>query len=170
MLLIGIAVQQARQRRGVWHATCGVSDAGNAGLDADNIGPDTVDDRGSARRGFPETPGLYLTEGGYDERKVTIGHERSMGTSSEHQLAHSTYIAAWENLERELAESPIDTEQICEMTLLVLMRWRGSYADLTEGVAEDARSIRSDWARVGEDLRQAIARVGDELRLEGAVV
>ncbi len=92
-----------------------------------------------------------------------------MDTSSEHQLIHPTYIAAWENLERELAESPIDTEQICKMTLTVLMRWRGSCTDLTEGVAEDARSIRSDWARVGEDLRKAITRVGNELRLEGVV-
>lgn len=84
-------------------------------------------------------------------------------------MVNATYVAAWENLERELAESPIDTEQIYEITLTVLMRWRSSCADLAEGVAEDARSIRSDWARVGEDLRKAITRVGNELRLKGVV-
>lgn len=97
------------------------------------------------------------------------GTSAFMDISSEPQLAHSTYIAAWANLERELAESPIDTEQIHEMTLTLLTRWRGAHGDLTEGMAEDARSIRSDWARVGEDLRQAITRVGDPLRLEGVV-
>lgn len=93
-----------------------------------------------------------------------------MATSSEHRLIHAKYVSAWENLEHEPAESPIDAEQLYEITLMVLMRWRASYPDWTEGVAEDARSIRSDWARVGGDLRKAIARVGDELRLEGAVV
>ena len=93
-----------------------------------------------------------------------------MVTSSGHQITHASSIATWENLEREFAELPIDNEQIYEITLTVLMRWRISRTDLTEGVAEDACSIRSDWARVGEDLRKATARVGDELRLEGVVV
>ena len=93
-----------------------------------------------------------------------------MGTSTEHQLVQPTYLTAWANLERQLAESPIDPEQIYEITLTLVRQWAGSSCDLTEGMAEDARCIRSDWARVGEDLRKAIARAGNELRLEGTVV
>ena len=118
--------------------------------------------------------GLYSTEGAYDERRRTAnGHTSFMGTTESRSFQSTLYIAVhsavWENLERQLAESPIDTEQIEEITTL-LVRWRGGCAHWTVGMAEDAHAIRSDWGRVGEGLREAIARVGDELRLEGVVV
>jgi len=94
-----------------------------------------------------------------------------MSNSREWSVPLTRHSAAWEslaNLERQLAESPVDTEQIVRLTLLLVGSWRPA-GDLTKGIAEDARCIRADWERVGEDLRKAVARTCDEFRLEGAV-
>lgn len=86
----------------------------------------------------------------------------SMGVSTDHLSFQSALdVAASESgayLDRQLAEAPIDTEQIRENTLLLVGRRPGALAKLTAGMAEAARCIRSDWAWAWEDLRKAVAR------------
>ena len=93
-----------------------------------------------------------------------------MTTSTKYLAAQSAHLDTWKAcFENQSEAAPIDTAEIQKIMVLVVRQWRGWSSDLTEGVAEDARCIRSDWAQVGKDLRKAIARMGDELHLEDAV-
>lgn len=78
-------------------------------------------------------------------------------------------VIAVANIQQQLEVTPSGISQVYEAVHLLVRHLRGPYwDDLVEGVAEDALWIRSDWARVVEDLRRATSRVAGEIQLEDA--